>query len=330
MKKQNKELRVGLMGLIIVIILVFIIGIYVYKPQPVILQGEAVASEVRISGKVPGRIKTFLAEEGSSIHAGDTLVIIDSPELDAKLEQATSAENAALAQNKKANKGARKELILGAYEMWQKSLVGVDITKKSFDRVQRLYDKGVLPAQKRDEAEAQYKAAVATANGAKSQYDMALNGAELEDKEAALALVGRAKGAVKEVESYLQETTLTSPIDGEISEIYPKRGELVGTGAPIMTIVDMNDIWFSFNVREDLLGSMKVGSTFKVKIPALNNQEVEVKISYVKALASYATWKATKTSGQFDVKTFEVRARPTQKVADLRPGMTALVEKALE
>jgi HlyD family secretion protein len=330
MKKQNKELRVGLMGLIIVIILVFIIGIYVYKPEPVILQGEAVASEVRISGKVPGRIKAFMAEEGSSIQAGDTLVIIDSPELNAKLDQATSAENAALAQNKKANKGARKELILGAYEMWQKSLVGVDITKKSFDRVQRLYDKGVLPAQKRDEAEAQYKAAVATANAAKSQYDMALNGAELEDKEAALALVGRAKGAVKEVESYLQETTLTSPIDGEISEIYPKRGELVGTGAPIMTIVDMNDIWFSFNVREDLLGSMKVGSTFKVKIPALNNQEVEVKISYVKALASYATWKATKTSGQFDVKTFEVRARPTQKVADLRPGMTALVEKALE
>jgi HlyD family secretion protein len=330
MKKQNKELRVGLMGLIIVIILVFIIGIYVYKPEPVILQGEAVASEVRISGKVPGRIKAFMAEEGSSIQAGDTLVIIDSPELNAKLDQATSAENAALAQNKKANKGARKELILGAYEMWQKSLVGVDITKKSFDRVQRLYDKGVLPAQKRDEAEAQYKAAVATANAAKSQYDMALNGAELEDKEAALALVGRAKGAVKEVESYLQETTLTSPIDGEISEIYPKRGELVGTGAPIMTIVDMNDIWFSFNVREDLLGSMKVGSTFKVKIPALNNQEVEVKISYVKALASYATWKATKTSGQFDVKTFEVRARPTQKVADLRPGMTALVEKRLD
>ncbi len=330
MKKQNKELRVGLMGLIIVIVLVFIIGIYIYKPEPVILQGEAVASEVRISGKVPGRIKAFMAEEGSSIQAGDTLVIIDSPELNAKLDQATSAENAALAQNKKANKGARKELILGAYEMWQKSLVGVDITKKSFDRVQRLYDKGVLPAQKRDEAEAQYKAAVATANAAKSQYDMALNGAELEDKEAALALVGRAKGAVKEVESYLQETTLTSPIDGEISEIYPKRGELVGTGAPIMTIVDMNDIWFSFNVREDLLGSMKVGSTFKVKIPALNNQEVEVKISYVKALASYATWKATKTSGQFDVKTFEVRARPTQKVADLRPGMTALVEKALD
>lgn len=329
MKKQNEELRVGLMGLIIVLVLVFVIGIYVYKPEPVILQGEAVASEVRISGKVPGRIQQFLAEEGSNVKAGDTLVIINSPELDAKLFQATSAESAAMAQNNKANKGARKELILGAYEMWQKAEVGVDIMKKSYDRVQRLYDKGVVSAQKRDEAEAQYKAAVATSNAAKSQYDMAMNGAESEDKAAAMALVNRAKGAVMEVESYMLETTLTSPIDGEVSEIYPKRGELVGTGAPIMSIVDMNDIWFSFNVREDLLGSMKIGNTFTVKIPALDNQEVEVKVSYIKALASYATWKATKTSGQFDVKTFEVRARPTKKIANLRPGMTALVEKTL-
>jgi len=329
MKKKNEELRVGLMGLIIVLILVFVIGIYVYKPEPVILQGEAVASELRISGKIPGRIQQFLAEEGSMVKAGDTLVIINSPELDAKLFQATSAESAAMAQNNKANKGARKELILGAYEMWQKAEVGVDIMKKSYDRVQRLYDKGVVPAQKRDEAEAQYKAAVATSNAAKSQYDMAMNGAESEDKAAAMALVNRAKGAVMEVESYMLETTLTSPIDGEVSEIYPKRGELVGTGAPIMSIVDMNDIWFSFNVREDLLGSMKIGNTFIVKIPALDNQEVEVKVSYIKALASYATWKATKTSGQFDVKTFEVRARPTKKIANLRPGMTALVEKAL-
>lgn len=330
MKKNNKELRIGLIGLIIVVVLVFIIGLYVYKPEPVIIQGEAVASEVRISGKVPGRIQQFLVEEGSMIHAGDTVVVINSPELYAKLNQATAAEAAALAQDKKANKGARKEQIAGAYDMWQKALVGVDITKKSLDRVQRLYDKGVISAQKRDETEAQYKAAVATANAAKSQYDMAMNGAESEDKDAAMAIVNRAKGAVQEVESYLQETTLTSPIDGEVSEIFPQRGELVGTGAPIMNIVDMNDIWFSFNVREDLLNNLKMGSTFTVKIPALNNETAEVKVTYIKALASYATWKATKTSGQFDVKTFEVRARPVKKIADLRPGMTALIEKDLK
>jgi len=304
MKKKNQDIRTGLFALIIVIVIIFIIGLIVNKPEPLVIEGEAVASEVRISGKVPGRIHEFLAEEGTQVKAGDTLVIIESPELNAKLEQANAAENAAQAQNKKAIKGARKEMILGAFEMYQKAQVGVDIAKKSYDRVQRLYDKGVVPAQKRDEAEAQYKAAIATSNAA--------------------------KGAVNEVKSYLKEITLSSPIDGEVSEVYPKRGELVGTGAPIMSIVDLNDIWFTFNIREDLLGGLKMGKTFKVKVPALNNQVIELKVSYIKALASYATWKATKTSGQFDVKTFEVRARPTTKVADLRPGMTAVFEEIVK
>lgn len=330
MKSKNRDLRTGLFSLIIVMVVIFVIGIIINKSEPIIIQGEADASEIRISGKVPGRIKQFLAVEGSQVKAGDTLVIIDSPELEAKLEQANAAVSAAQAQNNKAIKGARKEQIMGAYEMWQKSLVGVEISKKSFDRVQRLFDKGVLPAQKRDEVEAQYKAALATSNAAKSQYDMALNGAQKEDKDAALALVERAQGAVNEVKSYLKEITLISPIDGEVSEIYPNCGELVGTGAPIMSIVNLNDIWFSFNVREDLLGDLKMGKIFNVKIPALNNKTVTVKVDYIKALASYATWKATKTSGQFDVKTFEVRARPTKSIADLRPGMTALFEETLK
>ena len=330
MKKKNKDLRTGLIALIIVVILIFIVGLIINRPEPIIIQGEADASEIRISGKITGRINKFNVEEGSQVHMGDTLVIIDSPELSAKLEQANAAENAAQAQNKKAIKGARKEQIMGAFEMWQKAQVGVDISKKSYDRVQRLFDKGVVTAQKRDEAEAQYKTAVATANAAKSQYDMAKNGAESEDKEAALALVDRAKGAVNEVKSYFKEITLTSPINGEVTDVYPKRGELVGAGAPIMSIVDLNDIWFTFNVREDLLGELKMGKTFKVKVPALNNQIVEVKVTYIKALASYATWKATKTTGQFDVKTFEVRARPTAKVENLRPGMTALFEETVK
>ncbi len=330
MKKKNKDLRTGLIALIIVVILIFIVGLIINRPEPIIIQGEADASEIRISGKITGRINQFNVEEGSKVNMGDTLVIIDSPELSAKLEQANAAESAAQAQNKKAIKGARKEQIMGAFEMWQKAQVGVDISKKSYDRVQHLFEKGVVTAQKRDEAEAQYKAAVATANAAKSQYDMAKNGAESEDKEAALALVDRAKGAVNEVKSYFKEITLTSPINGEVTDVYPKRGELVGAGAPIMSIVDLNDIWFSFNVREDLLGELKMGKTFKVKVPALNNQIVEVKVTYIKALASYATWKATKTTGQFDVKTFEVRARPTAKVENLRPGMTALFEETVK
>ena len=330
MKKKNQDLRTGLLALIVVVVLIFIVGIIINRHEPIVLQGEAEATEIRISGKIPGRIKEFKGEEGSQVKTGDTLVIIDSPELTARLEQASAAENAASAQDRKANKGARKELILGDFEMYQKAQVGVDITKKSYDRVQRLFDKGVVTAQKRDEAEAQYKAAVATSNAAKSQYDMALNGAEKEDKEAALALVDRARGAVNEVKSYIRETTLTSPINGEITEIYPKCGELVGTGAPIMSIVDLNDMWFTFNIREDLLDDLKMGKTFNVKVPALNNRLIAVKVNYIKALASYATWKATKTTGQFDVKTFEVRARPTGKINDLRPGMTALFEEIIK
>ena len=330
MKKRNQDLRIGLIALIVVIVLIFIAGIIINRQEPIIIQGEADASEIRISGKIPGRIKQFLVEEGSKIKKGDTLVIIDSPELIAKMEQASAVENAARAQNKKAIKGARKEIIFSAYELWQKAQIGVEITKKSYDRVQHLFQKGVVPAQKRDEAESQYKAAVATSNAAKYQYNMAMNGAESEDKTAASAMLDRAKGAVNEVKSYLNETTLLSPNDGEITEIFPKCGELVGTGAPIMSIVDLNNMWFTFNIREDLLVDLKMGKIFKIRIPALKNQIIEVKVHYIRALASYATWKATKTSGQFDVKTFEVRARPISKVADLRPGMTALFEETIK
>ncbi len=327
---SKHSLLMGLLGLIGVIAIVSLIGFFAAKPDALIIQGEAEATEFRVSGKVPGRIKEFKFEEGMAVKRGDTLVLIDSPELLAKIDQAQAAQSAAEAQNRKAIKGARQELIMGAYEMWQKAEVGVEITKKSFDRVQKLYDKEVVSAQKRDEAEAQYKAAVATAKAAKSQYQMAVNGAEQEDKASALALVNRAKGAVSEVKSYLGEIFLVSPIDGEVSEIFPKHGELVGTGAPIMTITNLEDIWFTFSVREDILNGMQTGNTLKLKIPALGDKEVEAKVTFIKAMASYATWRSTKVSGQFDAKTFEVRAKPIAKVDGLRPGMTAIVETVVK
>ncbi len=325
-KTENvRNLQIALVGLIVVIVVLFIIGWIVYKPEPIVIQGSAEASEVRVSGKIAGRIQEFLVEEGQRVEQGDTLVLIDSPEIYAKLAQATAAQNAAMAQDRKAQKGARTEVIQGAYEMWQKAEVGVNIAKKSYDRVQRLFDKGVVTAQKRDEAEAQYQAAVAQSAAAKSQYDMAKNGAETEDKDAALALVNRAQGAVQEVEAYMKEIALTAPISGEVTEIFPKQGELAGTGAPIMNIVNLDDVWFSFNVREDLLKDMKKGSEITVKLPALDNREVKLQITYIKAMASFATWKATKTTGDFDLKTFEVRAKPVEPIKDLRPGMTAIV-----
>lgn len=325
-KKSHSSLIIALIVLLVVIAFVSVIGWLVLKPAPEMLQGQAEATEVRVSGKVPGRIEKILAIEGTQVHQGDTLVLLSSPELHAKLLQATSAEDAANAQNMKAKKGARAEQIAGAYELWQKAEVGVQLAEKTFNRVQNMYGEGVVPAQKRDEADANYKAAIATAKAAKSQYDMAVNGAETEDKLAAAAMVNRAKGAVDEVESYLAETMLVSPIDGEVSDVFPKAGELVGTGAPIMSIVDLNDVWTVFNVREDMLGRFKMGSTFKAIIPALDNKQVELKVDYIKAMANYATYKATKMNGGFDVKTFEIHARPVSSVDGLRPGMSVLAE----
>lgn len=324
--KSNRSLITALLTLIAVIVIVSIVGIFVLKPEPMMWQGEVEATEVRVSGKVPGRIIQFYAEEGQAVKMGDTLVTISSPEIEAKLQQASAAEQAAIAQNQKALKGARRQQIDGAYEQWQQAQAGADIAKKTYERVQNLFDKGVVPAQKKDEAEANYKASLALAKAAKSQYDLAKEGAQLEDKEAAKALVSKAQGAVNEVESYLSETVLLAPISGEISSVFPKRGELVGTGAPIMNVMDLTDVWVVFNVREDLLSDIKQGAIFKALVPALGNKEIELKVTNIRALGSYATWKATKVSGDFDLKSFEIKARPTSHIEGLRPGMSIRAE----
>jgi HlyD family secretion protein len=329
MKTQNKRhsgMMIAFSTLLLVIAAVSFIGWVVLKPEPLMLQGQAEATEVRVSGKVPGRIQKFLVAEGVVVNKGDTLVLIDSPELNAKLMQATSAEDAANAQNQKAIKGARAEQIAGAYELWQKAEVGVKLAEKTNVRVQNMFVEGVVSAQKRDEADANLQAAVATAKAAKSQYDMALNGAENEDKLAALAMVNRAKGAVSEVESYISETMLVSPINGEVSDIFPQQGELLGSGAPIMNIVDLNDMWVVFNIREDLLANIKVGKDIDAVVPALGNKQVKLKVNFIKAMANYATFKATKNNGGFDVKSFEVRAVPIANIEGLRPGMSLMVD----
>ena len=323
--KGKVNLIPAILILITVIVLVVLASLYAFRHEDETLEGQADVTEYRVSSKVPGRIKKFYVEEGQYVHAGDTLAVLEAPEVTAKLEQAQAVENAAAAQSQKADNGARKEQIQGAYDMWQKAKVGVTIAEKSWARVKRLADEGVLPAQKLDEVTAQRDAAIATEKAAKSQYDMAVNGARIEDKEAARALVNQARGAIKEVSSYIKETYLLASADGEVTEISPSVGELVGTGAPVMNVALMNDMWMTFNVREDNLKLFRMNQTVKVNIPALN-KEVEAKVFYMKNLGSYATWKATKSTGQFDMKTFEVKVRPTKKVEDLRPGMSVLLK----
>lgn len=325
-KSQTNNMLLAFVTLLGVIVVVALIGFFMLGKDDEIIQGQAEVSEYRISGKVPGRILEYRVKEGDTVRKGDTLVIIEAPEVQAKMMQAEAAKAAAQAQQQKAYKGARAEQIQGAYELWQKAKAGLEIAQKSHDRVKRLYEQGVLPAQKFDEAAAQLNAAVATERAAKSQYDMAKNGAEAEDKLAATALVNRAKGAVAEVESYIKETVLVAPVDGEVSEVFPKEGELVGTGAPIINLARIDDMWVTFNVREDLLKGLTIGKIVKAYVPALD-RDVDVRINYMKDMGTYAAWKATKTTGQYDLKTFEVRGVPTDTVQGLRPGMSVILDQ---
>ena len=325
--KKSYNLVIGIVALIAIILLIAILGYIVTKPKPLVIQGEAEASEYRVSGKVPGRIEEIYVKEGQRVQKGDTIARIDSPEVRAKLAQASAARDAARAQSLKARNGARREQITGAYELYQQALVQEEVMRKSLDRVQRLYDQKVIAAQKYDETKAKYDAAVAQTKAAKSQYEMALNGARSEDKAAAQALVNQAEGAVMEVESYLGELYLVSPTDGIVSAIYPKVGELVGTGAPVASITDTGDLWFTFNIREDYLHGMKEGDVLTVMLPALDGREVSAVVNYRAVRESYATWKATKETGLYDAKTFEVRAVPQEPLEGVLPGMSAIVKQ---
>ena len=324
-KSQHNNILLAIAGFVAVVIIVALIGFLALDRDVDVIQGQVEVTEYRVSRKVPGRILELRVSEGDYVKAGDTLAILDAPEVRAKMEQARSAESAAAAIELKAQNGARKEQIQGAYSVLQQAKAGYEIAEKSYQRIQRLYDEGVMSAQKRDEVYANYKAMEAQMKAAQSQYDMAVNGARMEDKLAASAQVGRAKGAVQEVNSYIHETVQIAQKEGEVANIYPKVGELVGTGSPIMSIAVMDDMWGTFNVREDQLNGMQVGSEFTAFVPAFN-KDVKMKVYYMKDQGSYAVWKATKANGQYDLKTFEIKARPVEKLDGLRPGMSLIIK----
>ena len=326
MKENNKTLFAGLAVVIAAVGIVALVGIFaIHEPKEMIM-GEVDASEYRVSNKVPGRIDSLYVKEGDRVKAGDTLAHICSPQVEAKMMQAEAVKNAASAQSRKAKGGAREQQKQMAYQVWQKAKAAVEVYKKSYDRVKGLYEKGVVSAQKYDEVEAQYKVAQADCAAAEQQYLMAKEGAQQEDIAAAAALVNQAGGAVAEVQSYLDDSYLIAPSDGEVVEIFAKLGDLIGTGSPVMSILNMDDSWMFFAVREDLLGDMRTGDTIEVRLPALGKETHPCQVRKVQAMASYATWRATKTNGQYDVKSFDVKAVPLEHIDGLRPGMTAIIE----
>lgn len=326
-KQANRSLVLTVAVIAAVVAVVAIIGFcFMNKPSEMI-EGQVEGTTVRISGKLPGRIVEFYVREGDTVQPGDTLVRIHSAVAEAQLSQALAMEDVARQQNRKIDAGTRKQIVQSAYDLWQQAKAAASITKKTYDRMERLYSEGVLSEQKRDEAKAAYDAAVAAENAAKSQYDLAVSGAQSEDKQSAAALVQAAVGGVDQVKAVLDDAFLTSPCAGTIDQVYPEVGELVSLGAPIMSVLRSDDRHIIFNVREELLNDLTMGKRIKVMIPALGKKEVDAEIYYIRDMGSYATWRATKTTGSWDSRTFEIKARPTEEVPNLRPGMSIIYNK---
>lgn len=326
MSEKNNKLNLlpSIAILLVVTTAAILMGLYAYSEVDDTIQGQVDVDEYRVSSKVPGRVLSIRVREGQTVHAGDTLALLEAPDVQAKLSQAEAARDAAAAMQRKATGSARAEQVRAAYEMWQKAKAALTVMEKSYARTKALYDDHVVTAQRLDEITAQRDAAIATERAAKAQYDMAVNGAEQADREAAAAQVERAKGAVSEVSSYVDETVLLALHDGEVTEIFPQEGELVGTGAPIMNVAVMERMWVAFNVREDHLANFPMNGRIQAVIPALGNREVELVVYHQRDLGSFAAWKATKTTGQYDMRTFEVKAAPTKPIEGLRPGMSVL------
>ena len=323
MKKSNV---IGLtVGIVVTIVAVSLISWFAIRPVPTLIQGEVEATDIKISSKLAGRIEQMDVQEGERVKKGQLLFVLSTPEAEAKLQQAEAARMAASAQSTKARKGARVQEIEGAMNIWKKAEAGLELARKSYERVKNLYESGVVPEQKYDEAAANLKAMETTAAAAKAQYDMAIEGARREDREAAEALVKQASGAVSEVESYISDAMVYSPVTGEISTIIAEEGELVSSGYPVVAILDMSDLWVTFNVKETLLPGLRIGTRMNGYVPALDS-DVEFEVTYISPQADFATWSATRTQGGFDIRTFAIKAKAVTEAANMRPGMSVLVD----
>ena len=325
---MNALKMIGKVIVVLALFVLIIMGIsqlqqFATQPREQFLQGQMEARRVLVSGKVPGRIEKLLVHEGDMVYKDSLVAVISSPEIEAKKIQAQGALGAARAQASKARNGARSEDITALKAMADRAQEAATLAKNTYNRVQKLYNDGVLPLQKRDEAETQMKASQSAADAARAQYNQAVAGARSEDKAAANALVLQAKGANAEVDAYLEETKIRTPITGEVSLKLAEEGEVVGSGMPIIAVTDLNDSWAVFHLREDYLKNVFKGKKFYLQVPALD-KTVEMVVSYIASVGDYATWRSSKESSGFDLKTFEVRMRPTHKVENLRPGMSVL------
>ncbi len=325
-KKVNKPvlLSAAAVACLVVLGIGFWMGTH---PTEEPLYGVMQAKTVDVAAKVTGRVETLPVHEGDTVSAGQLLMTLDIPEVEAKLKEVEALKSAATARQSLVDEGARPQEIRAAKAQMQRAQAGQELAQKTFNRVHALYREGLISKQKHDEALAQKKSADELLAAAKEQYDIALTGARTQEKQAATALTAQATGGVEQVESLVKEKNVTSPIASEISRIYVEIGEVAAAGLPLATLVDLSDQWAVFNIREDDMPKITKGAVLSAEIPALNAKNVQFKVYFINPRGDYATWRATRQSSGYDLRTFEVRARPVQPVSDLRPGMSVIVNR---
>ena len=323
---RNPKFIKSLIGVVIISIIVLTGVWFLTKPKSVVLQGRIEAKEIYLSSKIPTRINSFEVKEGASVKKGQLIATLLSPEIMAKEQQALALRDAANAQKNKAQNGARSEEIRAAKSVYEKATAAANVMNKTYTRMANLFEDGVISEQKRDEIFAKKEVALKDQEAALSMYQMAKKGARNEDIDAATAMVKQADGALIELEGYKNERNIIAPIDAEVLDFLPEEGELIGAGYPVVHLVDLTNSYAILNIKETSLFNFKKEGVFEATIPALNNKKVQFKIYYVAPLGDYATWSATKATGDFDIRTFEIKAMPVEKEVELRPGMSILID----
>ncbi len=318
-----KKYALIIIGIILMTCLTVVV---VKKNHQLIIQGEVDTKSVDLSSKITGRVKTINVKEGDTVKAGQVLITLDTPDIEAKKVQANAALELAESKRLEVLNGARNEQKAMALNALHKAQSDLELAQKTYNRLHNLNKEGVISNQKADEAYTQFNNAKQAVLIAQNNYQMLENGSRYEDKLIASAGVKQAQGSNIEVQSYLDENKIISPISGQVTEISVEEGELVGSGYTIITVVDADDNWVVFNLREDLLPKFKMGTVFDATVPALGKKPIKVKVNFISAMGNFATWRATKIRGDFDLKTFEIHAKPLEKNPDLRAGMSVITD----
>ena len=299
---------------------------YLVRGEPLLVQGEVDATRFDIAARVDGRVADIPVVRGQNVPAGAVLVRIDNPETIAKHEQALAAKVVAEAQLANINVGTRVEVIAARKAAHERAQASVVLAQKTYDRVRELAEHGNAPQARLDQATDALHESQRAVDQAKSAYEQAVNGYTREEHEIAEANVGKAIADIKAVQSIVDQMVVYAPVASQVYQRNVEPGEYISPGVPLVTLIDLDDMWVHFDLREDLVRTLKIGDRFSVHIPALGDRRITVEVKLIATKGEYASWRATRATGDFDLRTFSIRAYPVEKVPDLRPGMSAYTD----